>query len=652
MKKNFTISLLVLLAFIAVNVSMAQAPEKFKYQAVLRDASGNIIANSAVTVIINILQGSASGTSIYQETQNVTTTAQGVINLDLGAGTVNSGVFATINWSTYNYWVKVTLGGTVISTGQLLSVPYSLKVKGIELDPITGNIGIGNPTPGFKLDVNGVIHSGVDNGACFRVGNDATINDINQANQLGIYGTTDATIGSIKLGSGGGVISGKSDFIGIGTYNPTSRLHILGTASEAPARLTIESPNTTFGPEIRLLSTGTNGLDWRLWSSQASNPSGAGNFEIWNSTLGSVFTIKGSSGNLGIGTTNPAQKLEVAGNIAIKNPAGDASLYIGPYLRQAIGYFGGWDANMLYINGNTSWGSGVTIGHDQALSDLYVNGNLIVKRWGSDCSIQLGANAKRSMGYYPGWDPNKLFINGWGDWSGGTQISNYLNITGTTDAQTVYVNQNLTVRGGNAFLKNNGSGDVSLWLGSSSWDKRSMGYYSGWDGNMLYINGWRDWGSGVSIGHWQGFGNGLGECTNLYLQGTGYSQWGYLTFSDGRFKMNVETMTNSLDKVLKMRGVTYTAKSCNISSFGFIAQELEQVFPLAVNTDNFGYKSVNYANLTAVLAEAIKELNAKVENLEKENAQLKAENNDFNALKAEVEELKTLMRAGKLLGSK
>jgi len=95
MKNRLTFSLLGLLAIFIVNVSLAQAPEKFKYQAVLRDASGNIIANTAVTVVIDILQGSAVGTSVYQETQNVTTTAQGVINLDLGGGTVNSGVFAT-----------------------------------------------------------------------------------------------------------------------------------------------------------------------------------------------------------------------------------------------------------------------------------------------------------------------------------------------------------------------------------------------------------------------------------------------------------------------------------------------------------------------------------------------------------------------------
>ena len=76
--KRKTFSLLAIFFIVAaVNILMAQAPEKFKYQAVLRDASGNIIANSAQTVVVNLLQGSSGGTSVYQETHSVTTTPQG-----------------------------------------------------------------------------------------------------------------------------------------------------------------------------------------------------------------------------------------------------------------------------------------------------------------------------------------------------------------------------------------------------------------------------------------------------------------------------------------------------------------------------------------------------------------------------------------------
>jgi hypothetical protein len=48
--------------------SLAQAPEGFKYQSVVRDASQNVVANQAVGMQMTILQGSASGTVVYQET--------------------------------------------------------------------------------------------------------------------------------------------------------------------------------------------------------------------------------------------------------------------------------------------------------------------------------------------------------------------------------------------------------------------------------------------------------------------------------------------------------------------------------------------------------------------------------------------------------
>ncbi|GEM_PF-2435092 len=107
----------------------AQAPEQFNYQAVLRDAGGNVVASASKTLVVNVLQTSSSGASVYQETHTVTTTPQGVVNLKIGGGTVNSGVFANINWGTNNYFIKVTVDGVDISAGQLLSVPYALYAK-------------------------------------------------------------------------------------------------------------------------------------------------------------------------------------------------------------------------------------------------------------------------------------------------------------------------------------------------------------------------------------------------------------------------------------------------------------------------------------------------------------------------------------------
>jgi hypothetical protein len=117
--KKYT--LLFMLLIIALVNTMAQSPKQFKYQAVLRDASGNIISNQQKTVIINILQGSSTGSAVFTETHNVTTNSQGIINLNIGSiQTLN------LDWSSNSYFIKITVGGIEMGTSQLLSVPYAL----------------------------------------------------------------------------------------------------------------------------------------------------------------------------------------------------------------------------------------------------------------------------------------------------------------------------------------------------------------------------------------------------------------------------------------------------------------------------------------------------------------------------------------------
>jgi len=125
--KKITKSLFFILFFVFYlsAVIYAQAPEMFNYQAVLRDGSGTIIANQNKTIIIDLLKDSATGINIFTETHNVTTTAQGLINLSIGSVNPLSG----INWGNTEYYIKVTVDGTVMSTSQLLSVPYALHAK-------------------------------------------------------------------------------------------------------------------------------------------------------------------------------------------------------------------------------------------------------------------------------------------------------------------------------------------------------------------------------------------------------------------------------------------------------------------------------------------------------------------------------------------
>ena len=117
--------IILLIAMMLTVVTFSQSPDAFTYQAVLRDASGAIKANSNVSVQISILQGSASGSSVYTETFAVTTNSYGLININVGKGTVVSGNFTSIVWATGPYFIKISLDGADYGTSQLLSVPYA-----------------------------------------------------------------------------------------------------------------------------------------------------------------------------------------------------------------------------------------------------------------------------------------------------------------------------------------------------------------------------------------------------------------------------------------------------------------------------------------------------------------------------------------------
>ncbi|HCY00278.1 MAG TPA: hypothetical protein DG754_09090, partial [Bacteroidales bacterium] len=109
--------------------------------------------------------------------------------------------------------------------------------------------------------------------------------------------------------------------------------------------------------------------------------------------------------------------------------------------------------------------------------------------------------------------------------------------------------------------------------------------------------------------------------------------------SDVRLKENISTLSGSLAKVMTLRGVNFTWKSepSMGNRVGFIAQEVEKVVPELVFTNSEdGYMGVNYAEMTAVLVEAVKEQQKEIEIL-------KAEIGKIDALKAELDAIKALI---------
>ena len=139
MKKIYS---LILLVFTSVTLLFAQVPEAFNYQAVVRNSSGEIIANTNVAFRISILQGGESGPTIYAETHSATTNNFGLVNLQIGKGTVVSGVFMPGGWGVATHYIKVEIdpnGGnsfTHLGTSLLLSVPYAFHAQTVEEDKV------------------------------------------------------------------------------------------------------------------------------------------------------------------------------------------------------------------------------------------------------------------------------------------------------------------------------------------------------------------------------------------------------------------------------------------------------------------------------------------------------------------------------------
>lgn len=85
----------------------------------------------------------------------------------------------------------------------------------------------------------------------------------------------------------------------------------------------------------------------------------------------------------------------------------------------------------------------------------------------------------------------------------------------------------------------------------------------------------------------------------------------YTNVSDIRLKQEIEPLENSLEKILQLRSVSYYWKDQSFDSskqVGFIAQEVERVFPEVVKTDSKGLKAMSYSQLVSPVVDAIKEL--------------------------------------------
>lgn len=271
MKKFVLIAALVLGTYMV----SAQAPEKMSYQAIIRNASGQLLSNQNVAIKVSVLQGSAAGTTVYSERVTGTTNANGLVSLEIGSGTIISGTLNSINWGSNSYYLKTETdpaGGTnytITGTSQLLSVPYALYAKS------SGVGGGGSLTLPYTATANNA-------NSLFSITNDGDGTSIDGANN-----TTTSSIAAVR-----------------------------GTVSNvAPGG---------FSSGVRGINNGTGGLGVGVWGSQAGSgwgvygvtPNGLG---VYGNSSGSGYGVYANS-NTGTGL-NATSTNGIAASFSISNNA-------------------------------------------------------------------------------------------------------------------------------------------------------------------------------------------------------------------------------------------------------------------------------------------------------------------------------------------
>lgn len=253
--KHFLI--LMVATFIGLKV-LAQTPNAFKYQALVKDGSGTIVSNQSVGFRISILEGNDNGTVIYEESHLVTANDNGLVYFNIGEGDALTGDFSSIDWGSSSHYLQVEIdlnGGAnyqLMGVSQLLSVPYALYAKSVENDAV----------------------------------DDADNDPVNELQDISLSGT-ELTIRD------GSTIDLKSSFlwslnnddisfttgkVGIGTNAPAYMLDVNGSLNASALMVNgVEIPTT-----------------W-IWSNNGSD-------------------ISYTNGNVGIGTSAPDSKMEIVGS--------------------------------------------------------------------------------------------------------------------------------------------------------------------------------------------------------------------------------------------------------------------------------------------------------------------------------------------------
>jgi hypothetical protein len=331
MKKIITICALTL---ITINF-FGQSPEKMSYQSVIRNTSNALVTNSTVGLRISILQTSPSGSAVYVETQTPTSNANGLVSVEIGAGSIVSGIFTSIDWANGPYFIKTETdptGGTsytITGTSQLLSVPYALHAKNSDswyLDGDTTKTDYRVKIQNSLLNVEGsnftnllISNNGngdpniwlrdIDSSITWRIHNDQSrdnIFSIRPWNEFSGYGGTTwintnsdpfsiDTVGRVSIGNG---VNFKESF---NVYHQDSAFINIETSGNNEAGIVMSELGGVRGARIFVDGSGTNNLIFQVKD----------DFGQYVDVMHMPYFPGSQVGNVGIGTDSPARTLHV-----------------------------------------------------------------------------------------------------------------------------------------------------------------------------------------------------------------------------------------------------------------------------------------------------------------------------------------------------
>jgi hypothetical protein len=233
-----------------------------------------------------------------------------------------------------------------------------------------GNVGIGTTTPAFKLDVVGttrfrggdhILESNSPGGTWFYLVNTS---GTPTGWKLITTGTANGTAGAFTMfndNNAPGFTLRQNGNAGFGTFDPLSRLHVF-TADNNTAMFESES---NVGTWVGFKNSSAGGKEWSVVSTGTNSFEGAGHLLFING--GQVITTLNGNGNVGIGTSNPIHRLDVAGNIRL----GSGRVYFSDRYFQLSTYVNGGIAILPHTNNVGALGFNEFYWNKAHINDVY-----------------------------------------------------------------------------------------------------------------------------------------------------------------------------------------------------------------------------------------------------------------------------------------